>query len=383
MYKHLYSLFLDKNKGIQHYACHSHHYWPDVTRAATIQYWDDSAQYVDDKWDYCFEHKLPRVQQLIANNLNLSYPEQIAFAPNTHEFVARIISCFDPRKTINVLTTDSEFYSFDRQINRLIETGIVNVKKVPTMPFDTFEERFKEEIKKADYDLVFFSHVFFNSGIVTKNFQDIVATITNPDTIIVMDGYHGFMAVPTDLSSVENRMFYIAGGYKYAQAGEGCCFMYAPKGANQRPLYTGWYAGFGALKTDGGNTGYSDNGMRFAGSTMDYAALYRMEASLSLFKQEGLTVEVIHNYVQKMQENFKNYIATLNHDHINLNNLLQLDSNHHGHFFTFALENDVITGEIYTLLKENGVWTDYRGNRLRFGFAIYQNDCINLDFLKK
>lgn len=108
-----------------------------------------------------------------------------------------------------------------------------------------------------------------------------------------------------------------------------------------------------------------------------------MEASLSLFEQEGLTVEVIHNYVQKMQENFKNYIATLGHEHINLDNLLQLDSNHHGHFFTFALENDAITGEMYTLLKENGVWTDYRGNRLRFGFAIYQDECINLDFLRK
>ena len=58
MYKKYYSRFIEANKNLQHYACHSHHYWPDVTREATIQYWDDSAKYVDDKWDYIFSEKI-------------------------------------------------------------------------------------------------------------------------------------------------------------------------------------------------------------------------------------------------------------------------------------------------------------------------------------
>ena len=38
----------------------------------------------------------------------------------------------------------------------------------------------------------------------------------------------GFMARPTDLSDIADRAFYLAGGYKYAMAGEGCCFLHCP-----------------------------------------------------------------------------------------------------------------------------------------------------------
>lgn len=383
MYKKYYSHFLTKNQNLQHYACHSHHYWPDVTREATLQYWDDSAQYVDDKWDYFFTHKVPNVQKLISNVLKISHPEQIAFAPNTHEFVARILSCFDPRKTIKVLTTDSEFYSFDRQINRLVEDKIVEVIKVETQPFDTFEARFIAEINKQDFDLVFFSHVFFNSGMVVRDLEKIVSSVTHSETQIVIDGYHGFMAVPTDLSKIQERIFYLAGGYKYAQGGEGCCFLYSPKNSQLRPLYTGWFAGFGALTSDGGNTGYSNDGMRFSGSTMDFAALYRLESSLSLFESLGLTVESIHQHIQKLQANFRSHLLEIDHHYLCEKNIISVDYNHHGHFLTFALPSEEHTKRMYEELKSHGVLTDYRSNRLRFGFAIYQNDCIDLSFLKK
>jgi selenocysteine lyase/cysteine desulfurase len=98
MYKKYYKRFLEANVGIQHYASHSHHYWPDVTREAMLEYWDDSARYVDDKWDHIFTNKLPETQKLIASILKLSAPEQIVFAPNTHEFVYRLLSCFDQGK---------------------------------------------------------------------------------------------------------------------------------------------------------------------------------------------------------------------------------------------------------------------------------------------
>ncbi len=65
-YKKFYQRFLTANPGVQHFACHSHHYWPDVTRNAALQYWDDSARLVDDKWDLVFGEKVPKVQQQIA-----------------------------------------------------------------------------------------------------------------------------------------------------------------------------------------------------------------------------------------------------------------------------------------------------------------------------
>jgi selenocysteine lyase/cysteine desulfurase len=383
MYKKYYSKFLEANSNVQHYACHSHHYWPDVTREAAIKYWDDSATYVDDKWTHIFSRRIPNTQKLIADVLNLSHPEQIVFAPNTHELVYRLLSCFRPDKKIKILSSDSEFYSFDRQVNRLAEENIIEIEKVSTHPFDNFETRILDLISKNDYDMIFLSHVFFNSGMILKDLGKIIRAVKNPETMIVIDGYHGFMAVPTDLKPFEDRIFYIAGAYKYAQGGEGCCFMASPKKTSHKPLYTGWFAGFSELASNGGNTAYSNDGYRFAGSTMDFTALYRLEATLTLFKNEGLTTEVIHEYIQKLQKNFRNHLLEIDHPLLCEKNIVSVDYSNHGHFFAFALPSPEHTKKLHDELRARHIWTDYRGSRLRFGFGIYQDECIDLSMLKE
>ena len=385
MYKQHYKLFLEANKGVQHYASHSHHYWPDVTRQATLDYWDDSAKFVDDKWANIFGVKLPNVQRLIADVLNLSNPNQIVFAPNTHEFVVRLLSCLKPGKKIRVLTTDSEFYSFDRQINRLIDDGQIEVVKVPTQDFDVFENRFKQHLRAEHWDLVFVSQVFFNSGMAIKDLVALVESVTNPETIIAIDGYHGFMALPTDLKTIENRVFYIGGSYKYAQGGEGCCFMTVPKGTQLMPSNTGWFAGFSGLAHVGSKVVYSDDGYRFAGSTMDFTALYRLEASLSLFAKLDLTVAKIHRHVQALQRHFLEDIKKLKQPHhlryLNEKNLLAFDLNHHGHFLTFDVGSGENTKNLHDEFHKAGIRTDYRDTRWRFGFGLYQEAHIDFSVL--
>lgn len=382
MYKKYYQRFLAANVGIQHYASHSHHYWPDVTREAMLEYWDDSARLVDDKWNHIFNVKMPETQKLITHLLKLSDPEQIVFAPNTHELVYRLLSCFDPKKKISILSTDSEFYSFDRQINRLTEAGLAQVEKVQTFPFDHFEERFIEKIKTNHYDMIFLSQVFFNSGMAVKNLEAIVLAVKNPETMIVIDGYHGFMALPTDLSSIEARIFYLSGSYKYAQGGEGCCFLHVPKNSNLRPLYTGWFAGMAELTGEGGQISYPDNGMRFAGSTMDFSALYRLNAVLHLFQKDEVTVEKIHAYIQKLQLNFREHLLNIDHHYLTEKNIISVDYKHHGHFLTFAMPSQEHAKTLHDELRAYKIMTDYRGNKLRFGFGMYQNECIDLSALK-
>ena len=221
MYKHLFKTFLSHHKNQIHFSCHSHHFWQDCTRDAMMEYWDDSSRLSDDKWALIFEEKIPKAQKLIADILKIDHSSQIVFAPNTHEFVARLFSCFDSNKKIKVLTTDSEFYSFDRQALRLVESADIEITRVKTEPFSTFESRFKSAASKNDFDFIYFSQVYFNSGKVIKNIDSIVESIKKPETIIAIDGYHGFCSVPTDLSNIQNRIFYLAGGYKYAGAGEG------------------------------------------------------------------------------------------------------------------------------------------------------------------
>jgi selenocysteine lyase/cysteine desulfurase len=382
MYKKFYQKFIQANPGVQHYACHSHHYWPDVTFDAVQQCWLDSAKYVDSKWDYFFGNKVPLAQRLISEIIGVDYPEQIVFASNTHEFVSRILSCLSLKKKNRILTTDSEFYSFDRQINRLAEEQNIEIVKVPTEPFHSFERRFLEEASKNDFDLIFFSHVFFNSGYVFQGYEELLQIVHKSETLIVMDGYHGFMAVPTHLKPVQDRLFYVAGSYKYAQGGEGACFLYVPQKAAQslRPMNTGWFAGFADLadyQSEKKQISYGDGGSKFAGATLDFTAIYRLIATLELFKKENIKVEDIHQLIKKNQKQFLNDISVIDHEifqnHISRKNLLVYDFENHGHFLTFDLKDSKITQEIFKQLLKLKIITDSRGARLRFGFGLYQD----------
>ena len=371
MYKHLYRRFLEANPQQLHFACHSHHYWPDVSRDAHLQYWDDSAKYVDEKWGYLFSQKIPHAQKLIAENLHLPNPEQIVFAPNTHELVFRLISALDWTKKVRVLTTDSEFYSFDRQINRLSEISQFEIVKVPTLPFETFHQRFEAELSQSSWDLIFVSHVFFNSGLVCDFKRFVAAAPTS--AMFVVDGYHSFMAVPTDLHSVAHRIFFLGGSYKYAQGGEGACFLTVPGGTKHRPFYTGWFAELSKLSAVGNEVGYPTDALQYAGSTMDFSALYRLIAVLEKFKSEGLTVSKIHSVVQENQKFFLSELEKKNHPTLNAKNLISMDLDSHGHFLTFNMPSTDETKKQVEKMKAQGLITDSRGNRLRFGFGLYHD----------
>lgn len=374
-YKPFYQRFLQANPGVQHFACHSHHYWPDVTREATLAYWDDSARMVDDKWDLVFGEKVPKVQRQIAQLLGLQAAEQIVFAPNTHELLFRLLTSFDLQKPLKILASDSEFHSFSRQIKRMGEIPTVEVSLVPTEPFATFEQRFIAAAKQFQPHLIFCSQVFFNSGVAIKDLTHFVSLLQQvSEATIAIDGYHGFMAIPTDLAVLEGKIFYLAGSYKYAQGGEGCCFMVVPKHNQFRPLYTGWFAEFGTLsQAKTAQVQYSQDGYQFAGATMDFTALYRLEAVLDLYQQQGITIDAVHLHVQRLQQAFLTELAQQQHPLLHRDTLLVDDLSHHGHFLTFRMASTGQVSELAAYLKQHKIHTDFRGDRLRFGFAPYQD----------
>ena len=245
-YKAHFRRFLDADPGRLHFAAHSHHLWPDVTLAAQERCWRDAARLADRKWEHVFGAVIPSVQRGVARLLNLSRPEDIVFAPNTHSLLNRLLSCLPRDRPLRVLTTDGEFHSLTRQLRRLEEDGLARVDWLAVEPFNDFAERFAAAAAAGGHDLVYLSQVFFNSGFALADVGGLVAAVPDPETFVVLDGYHGFLALPTDLAAVEARAFYLAGGYKYAMAGEGAAFLHAPPGIGTRPRDTGWYAAFGA-----------------------------------------------------------------------------------------------------------------------------------------
>src|SRR5499426_2435412 len=322
--------------GRIHLAAHSHHFWPDAACAAHRRALADAARLADNKWETIFGELIPRAQRGIAAILALPDPATIAFAPNTHDFVRRLLSALPPGAIPRILTSDSEFHSFTRQTARLEEDGLVAVERIAAEPFASFPDRFASAAQRGGHDLVFVSQVFFNSAATCGPLAAIVGAVSDPQPLVVLDGYHGFMALPTELAPVAARAFYLAGGYKYAMAGENVCFMHCPPGFAMRPRDTGWFAAFGALSGSGGGVGYGTDGSRFLGATFDPTGLYRL-AEVRPLCQARLVTPVGSGTAR-------------------------------GHFLTFELAN---AQALYDRLARADIVTDVRGERIRFGFGCY------------
>jgi len=350
-----------------HAAAHSHHPWPDVSFDAHARAWEDAARLIDRKWDHVFGTVFPEAQTHIARVLNLPDPKTIAFAPNTHSLVLRLLSCMPAARPARVLTTDSEFMSFARQVARLEEESLLHVTRIPVEPFDTFDARFADAAAKGGHDLVFFSHVFFDSAYRVGDLEAIVRAVASRETLIVIDGYHGFMALPTDLSAIAERAFYLAGGYKYAMAGENACFLHCPPGYAPRPRDTGWYAGFTAL--EGGLSGvpFAADGSRFLGATFDVSGLYRFNAVQNWLGRERLTVEAMRDHVRGLERAF---LAKLR-GAATTSMLLLPDEAKRGRFLALGTAQ---AGAIAKALMERNVIVDHRRDRLRIGFGIYNDE---------
>lgn len=371
-YKRHFSRFLAADAERLHFAAHSHHFWPDVTFAAQEQCWLDAARLADRKWETVFAEVVPATQRHVARILNLPDPATIAFGPNTHGFVMRLLSVFPPGKPIRVLTTDGEFHSFRRQIRRFEEDGLVQVTRIAVEPIATLAERLRAAATRGGHDLVFVSHVFFNSGYALPDLGAIVRAVPERETIIVIDGYHGFLALPTDFGPISERAFYMAGGYKYAMAGEGACFLHVPPGQAMRPRDTGWFASFGTLETgDDGAVPYAAGGARFLGATFDPVGLYRLRAVMEWLTGLDVTVEAIHAHVHDLQRAFVDRLAARKLTALHPQQLVvPIAEANRGHFLTFRTPE---AGALHQRLLDAGIVTDYRGDRLRFGFGLYHD----------
>jgi selenocysteine lyase/cysteine desulfurase len=349
-------------------AAHSHHDWPDATFEAQARCWEDAARRANDKWSVVFGEVIPAVQRGVAGVLNLPDPASLAFAPNTHDFLKRILSCLPPRPRI--VTSDAEFHTARRQLARLEEDGRVAVARVPAEPFASFGERLAAEARRSHVDLVFVSQVFFASGATCGDLAALASAIEDEGAFVAIDGYHGFMARPTDLAPLAARAFYMAGGYKYAMAGEGVCFLHCPPDYGLRPRDTGWFAEFGALAAPPGKTvGYPGDGRRFLGATFDPVGLYRQRTVFEWMAARGLDVPAIHAHATALMALFLDSVEALGIAGMTRADLITPfgAGAAHGNFLTFQTER---AGQIESKLAEAGVHCDHRADRLRFGFGL-------------
>ena len=242
------------------------------------------------------------------------------------------------------------------------------VDRITWQPFASFPKRFAQAAGTGGHDLVFVSQVAFDSGAGIADLDALVAAVPR-EAIVVIDGYHGFLARPTDLGAIEARAFYMAGGYKYAMAGEGACFLHVPPGICPRPRDTGWFAAFASLEEGGAKLAYGRDGTRFLGATFDPSGLYRLVAVLDWLEGLGLGPGDIHAHVRRLQAGLvaeleDRGVGALAADRL----LVPLDAPGRGNFLTYATPD---AAAMHRRLQDAGIVTDVRGDRLRLGLGLY------------
>ncbi len=302
-FKPLFSKSLQANPDRLHMAAHSHHLWPDASFDGQVECWNDAARLADRKWDKIMGEVWPEAQRHVVAELGGGSADSIVFAPNTHELLVRLFAATSEKWPVRVLTSDGEFHSARRQFARWEEAGAASVTRVATDPFDTFCDRFLAEARQGGHDFIFVSQVLFASGRVFDRVEEL-AKLASPDgPWVVIDGYHAFMAIDSPFDgAAASSAFYLAGGYKYAMAGEGCAFLHAPPDFGARPRITGWFAEFEDLSLPPGLVGYAKSAMRFMGSTFDPSGLYRFNAVQRMLAENGLTTARISAHVAGLQE---------------------------------------------------------------------------------
>lgn len=342
---------------------HSHQAWPDAARAGQMEAFDLAARDVDDKWDAVFAAQA-ELRAHAAKRVGCA-EDELAFAPNTHELGVRFLSALPLAKKRRLVTTTGEFHSLFRQLRRLGEEG-VEVVFVEAEPVSTLAERLAAEVD-AQTSAVLVSTVLFGTSSVVPGIDELVRHVRAAGAEILLDAYHGFDAMPV---AVPDGAFLVAGGYKYAQWGEGACFLRVPAGCTLRPVYTGWFAGFAHLadrRTEGAVGYETDGATRFAGSTFDPTSTLRARAVARFFDEQGMTPE-------RLRASYRRQTARILAAARDLPGVTVATPSEDAGRGGFVSLRTPRAKELVAALREDGVFVDARGDLLRLGPAPYVTD---------
>jgi kynureninase len=349
---------------------HSHQAWPDCGFEAQGAAWLDAARYVDDKWEHAFA-RAERVREGFARLLG-DAGEGIALASNTHELVVRLLSALPLRARPRVVTTDGEFHTIRRQLDRLAEEGLELVR-LAEAPVETVAARLAREVDDRTA-AVLVSAVFFDTGRIARGLGEVAAACRKRGAVLLVDAYHALNVVPVSLQAEGlGDAFVVGGGYKYCQLGEGNCFLRLPPGTELRPVVTGWYSEFTALaeRHEPGRVAYGQGGDRFAGATYDPTSHYRAAAVFDFLREQDLTPALLREVSRHQIDVLASEFDALDLDPMVVSRDRDVPLEEIGGFL--ALRSPGATS-LAAELRTRGVMTDARGEVLRLGPAPYLSD---------
>jgi kynureninase len=347
---------------------HSHQAWPDVGFEAQQRAWLDAAEFVDDKWPRAAE-QAAAVRAGFARLLG-DRAENIALGQNTHELVTRWLSALPLLQRPRIVTTDGEFHSLRRQVDRLAEEGVA-VVNVSVRPFETLAERVIASLDSRTV-CAMVSTVLFETAEIVPGLNVLAAECRRQGLPLLLDAYHQLNVVPFDLHRMGlDDVFVTGGGYKYCQLGEGNCFLRVPPESQLRPVLTGWFAEFDALEdASKGQVLYGNGAAAFGGATYDVTSHYRAAAVFAFHKEQGLTPDRLRAISQHQVGLLKTEFEKLDLSP-SLARVEPMPDERRGGFLAIRA---AAAKDIAQRLRERGVHVDARGDILRVGPAPYLRD---------
>ena len=341
---------------------HSHQAWPDVARAGLIRAFEDAAAHVDDKWGRAMAVS-DELRAYVGGAIGAA-ADEIALAESTHTLVCRFLSALDPMRT-HIVTTGGEFHSLRRQLARLAEDGY-RISWVDPAPLDTLGERLAAEVGD-DTAAVMASAVLFQTAAVVPGLSVAAEAAHAHGAKLLIDAYHAVQVVPFRLDGL-GPVFAVGGGYKYAQWGEGCCWMRVPDDPTLRPSMTGWFSDFANLEApvEAGPVGYGPRPAdRFAGSTYDATSHYRAVEVIRFFAGQGMTVARLRatslRQTARLRAALEGFAPCLT----------PRDDALRGGFLAYRVPG---AKQVVEALRTRGVFADARADVLRLGPAPYLTD---------
>lgn len=352
-------------------------------------------------WDTLFAKIMPEASKFIRNILKLSSDHPIEFGHNSHEVVSRLLSqrleiALKEKRPEVVITSDTEFYSMTRQVNRLRELGddYFQVVVVPIEPRETFEDRIIEAIENTPViDMVYVSQCTYlqqqtlihDVAAFSKRAADALdKSEKNKDSLVIVDGYHGFGAIPTDLSSADDKRFhYVAGMLKHVGSAANACFVaLPPQRAVPRPLFTGWLADPSVLANGSkgicmGSPANFAQGVSLMGGTPSFMpCLVVFVHVMRMWCEQDVNVDFMHETVLKAQQIFLEDAVAGENSAVPFSRANLLDGSKNpatqSHTLVFKQSDAAKAKAVVDILhEEHGIDVDLRKEFVRVGFGPY------------